>query len=176
MNIILFSKDPSVLDHWQNKFTHIDSSRFNEIIQCSSFKQLGNAIADENHILLFHLASGDEAEKICYQFIFKYQQQHKMVVFVNSPNAAQGLRIFRSGAHGYSNTFLDEKKLSVAIDVIEQGKIWIGAATLKTLLNDCDFGSKNNQEKQVNNIDNSTEENPNSLLGALFKGIKKLFG
>ncbi len=163
MNIILFSKEQSVLENWQNKLKHINSDYFNEVIHCSSFKELGKAVSDENHILLFHLANGNEEEKICYQFITKYQQQHKMIVLVNAPDATQGLRIFRSGVHGYSNTFLDEKKLSVAIDVIKQGRIWVGSETLNALVKNCGLNSKINKQKQK------------TLLGSVFYGIKKLF-
>jgi hypothetical protein len=176
MNIILFSKEQSVLDLWQNKLTNINPTRFSEIISCSSFKELGNAIADENHVLLYHLLSGDDEERICYQFISKYQQQHKMMVCVNSPNATQGLRLFRSGIHGYSNTFLDDKKLLVAIDVVEQGRIWIGSETLNCLNNNCGLNSKNINEKSGDGSVNTNDDKPSSLLGTLFRGIKKLFG
>ena len=69
MNIVLFTKEQHVLEHWKEKLNNLDLSRFEETFICSSFKQLGNAIADENHILLFHLSSGEDEEKICYQFI-----------------------------------------------------------------------------------------------------------
>ncbi len=187
MKIILFSRDDIVIDHWKEKLNNSQSSKhssskYSDIISCSSFAELGEAISDENHILLFHLNKGESEEDICYQFITKYQQQQKMIVFVNKPEVAQGLRIFRSGVHGYTNTYLGKEKLLVAIDVIEQGKIWIGAATLNRLLKDCGLNSKNNNKNTssddviTTNKVTTSEEKKSNLLGSLLKGVKKLFG
>jgi hypothetical protein len=195
MRIILFSRENIVIDHWKEKLNSSDfskhsssklspskhsPSKHDEIISCLSFAELGEAISDENHILLFHLAQGDTEENICYQFITKYQQQQKMLVFVNKPDPAQGLRLFRSGVHGYSNTYLGKEKLLVAINVIEQGKIWIGAETLNRLLNDCGLDTKNSNKESssnevISNEVNSSKEKKNNLLKTLFMGVKKLF-
>ncbi len=171
MNIILFSKEQPVLENWQSKLHGINTQHYNNVINCSSFKELSAALADKKHILLYHLPMGNSHEKICYQFVSQYKLQHQMMVFVNSPDASQGLRIFRSGIHGYSNTFLDQKKLLTAIDVIEQGKVWIGAELLKKLLTECDH------KTDKNNIAHQQQEaTDNGFFGALVKGIKKLFG
>ena len=180
MNVILFSKETYILDHWQNILNDVKSSRYQNIISCRSFKELGDAISDQDHILMYHLAAGDEEEKICYQFITQYQQQHKMIVFVNTPSASQGLRIFRSGIHGYSNTYLAANKLLIACYIIEQGKIWVGSETLNKLLNDCGFRATQPVNKLMNNsqqADNKVnKDSDKSLIGVLFKGMKNLFG
>ncbi|MFK5985977.1 MAG: hypothetical protein QM479_11215 [Pseudomonadota bacterium] len=181
MNIVLFSKDQGVREHWLSKLNSLDFTHYNGVISCTSYKELGNAIEDKNHILLYHLLAGDAQEKICYQFISKYQQQHKMIVFVNAPDASQGLRIFRSGIHGYSNTFLDQKKLLIAIDVIEQGKVWIGSKILAKLLKDCGLDEKvehkstNKESIQKETAEAPQQEIKTNLLGSLVKGFKKLF-
>lgn len=183
MNVILFSKEPSILDHWQKILNDVKSSRYQNIINCSSFKELGHAISEEDHILMYHLAAGDEEEKICYKFITKYQQQHKMIVFVNAPDASQGLRLFRSGIHGYSNTYLAANKLLIACYIIEQGKMWIGSETLEKLLTDCSFRSAQpinklmkNSNHTVTNLNKTDAQEQKSFLGALFRGMKNLFG
>jgi hypothetical protein len=180
MNVILFSKEQSILDHWKNILNDVKSSRYKNIIACNSFKELGDAITDEEHILMYHLATGDEEEKICYQFVSKYQQQHKMLVFVNAPNANQGLRIFRSGIHGYSNTYLAANKLLIACYIIEQGKIWVGSETLNKLLNDCGFRATQPVNKLMNDnkqkLNTATKDDDKSFIGVLFKGMKNLFG
>jgi DNA-binding NarL/FixJ family response regulator len=181
MKIILFSREDIVIDHWKEKLNSSSSSKYSNIISCASFAELGEAISDKDHILLFHLEQGESEEKICYQFITKYQQQQQMIVFTNKPEATQGLRIFRSGVYGYTNTYLGKDKLLVAIDVIEQGKIWIGAETLNRLLSDCGLDSNNDTTEKLTK-DLTFKKNPasnekkNSLLDSLFKGVKKLFG
>ncbi len=156
MQLICFSKNKDVLDYLLEKSRLVDD-RF-EVIMCDSFAVLGDAIENEDHLLVYFLTEGDEAEKICYQFISKYQQQHKMLVLVKKPDARQGLRLFRAGVHGYSNLRLDDKKFKVALDVLEQGKIWIAAETLKTLINDCQLRRQQEQQAQPESTGHSINE------------------
>lgn len=183
MKIILFSRTHLIIEHWITKLEHCDSSKFTDIINCSGFKELGIAIGDPDHILLYHLAEGELEEKICYKFITKYQQQQKMLVFVNNPDPSQGLRIFRAGVHGYCNTYLGTKKLHVAIEVIAQGKIWVGGEILKHMSKKCGLNCSNSDSigKDTKTSASATQQlleavqSKSNLVATLLSGFKKLW-
>jgi len=153
----------------------------------ASFKALGEQLQHPHAVLVFHLAPGDEEEKILYQFLSMYQQAHKMLILINVPVTAQGMRMYRAGIKGYCNTYLTPHKLMTAIKVVEQGKVWMGSEILKKLL-DCGLEKKEETEPEQktppramqiesdsSNTPSSATVKPQGLLDVVFQTLKKIF-
>lgn len=169
MQLILFSKDESVLAYLLEKVKKVHYS--GSIVTCKTFAELGQAVETQpEHILVYSLHEGNEAENICYQFIAKYQRPQQMLILAKKPSPQQGMRAFHAGAHGYSNLYLHNDKFKVALEVIQAGRIWIGAQTLNVLIKDC-LLRKNNAQKTtdepVGNIAANNKGQPKGLWAKL---------
>jgi len=84
--------------------------------------------------LIYHLDSKvnneDEIETIQTQFKGKINT----LVLSNMPNSEQGIRLLNHNIRGYANSWIEPDKLMIALSVIEQGEIWVGAILIEYLL------------------------------------------
>lgn len=130
MKLILLSNNTDILNRWQN----ILKEHFEETVRCRSLEDLNANMMSDDIIVLYHLSPGVDQEKAVYQFVNHYRKAHRMMIMVNGPDPEQGIRILRSGVHGYGNSYLKPDKLRAAVKVIEQGEVWAGQDILQKLL------------------------------------------
>ncbi|MBF0263784.1 MAG: response regulator transcription factor [Gammaproteobacteria bacterium] len=124
MKIIVFSKQSHTLEQLQEKISNI--ANVEEVPVCNSFHDIDIEVKKPHDILVYHLSPDEQEEKVLYQFLDLYQQSNKVFVVSNIPTAEQGKRILSAGVLAYTNTYISPEKLTLALNAISQGKIWMG--------------------------------------------------
>ena len=143
MNVYVYSADEYVIKHFKALF----AENQNRIFYFSCLSDLQNALENaEPLLLLFHLNSLeqdatqniDELEENLEAELAALQHRYKDIlntlVLTNNPYPEQGVRLLALNVRGYANTYLDSHKLEMAINVIQQGEMWLGSSLVNYML------------------------------------------
>lgn len=85
-------------------------------------------------ILMVHLSSTDKVDS---QLIFSFKQHNPnliLIVCTDAPNEEEGVEVLRSGANGYTNTYVTGSLLLEVVKTVLRGDIWAGPELLQKLL------------------------------------------
>ena len=134
----------------ENVITRLKSDLENshyDVAYFSLLSELKAALrAQELVSLIFHLDNHTDAEGELEIIQREYRQQINTLVLNNTPDPEQGVRLLNLNVRGYSNTFIEPDKLIVALNVIEQGEIWAGAALIQYMLNKSTLNEQNSNK------------------------------
>ncbi len=139
MNLYVYSADEYVIKHFKALF----AENQNRIFYFSRLSDLQDAlVSTEPLLLLFHLDSQEqdadkfeenlEAELAALQH--RYKDILNTLVLTNNPYPEQGVRLLALNVRGYANTYLDSHKLETAVNVIQQGEMWLGSSLVSYML------------------------------------------
>jgi DNA-binding NarL/FixJ family response regulator len=102
-----------------------------QLIDCSQ-KALENNLTNlHNLLVLMHVY---DLKKQLNSLIFLIESGADVAVLVETPNAKEGVDLFRQGAKGYLELYADAGLLRRAIDVIQQGRVWLGQDVMSALI------------------------------------------
>ena len=144
MNLYVYSADEYVIKHFKALF----AENQNRVFYFSHLSDLQDALEKaEPLLLLFHLDSleqdatldaADELEQNLEAELAALQHRYKDIlntlVLTNHPYPEQGVRLLALNVRGYANTYLDSHKLETALNVIQQGEMWLGSALVSYML------------------------------------------
>jgi DNA-binding NarL/FixJ family response regulator len=173
MKLFLCSSNENILSRW----SEILLADYKEIISCSQDNSLSNLLEKSSSkeisdfdemVILYHLVNNADEEKTLYSFLSQFPIAKRMIIFVNSPDNDQGIRLLFSGIHGYANVYLNPEKLKSAVKVVEQGEIWAGEEILMKLLSRQPVQSSHYQtNKELNKLLSNREK---QIVDKVLKG------
>jgi len=66
--------------------------------------------------------------------IHRLRPATRIVLLTNRPDEREGIAALKAGARGYCNRDIDPLLLAKALDVVQQGEIWVGRKLIPHLL------------------------------------------
>ena len=141
MDLLIYSVNEPVIKHFKTLLSE-NKDRIFYFQQLTDLEQSLETALEKAQplVLIFHLASqvsGEddydlEAELAALQNRFK--SIVNTVVVTNTPDPQQGVRLLSLNVRAYANTYLDSYKLETAINVVQQGEIWMGTSLVEYML------------------------------------------
>lgn len=122
--IFLYIQDPNALKRW----THLQGVEFKLCFDLNLLV-IQNTAADA--LVLIHLTQDPKQPNEIEHLI---QAGAKIIALSNTPSGAEGARLFKIGIKGYLNTFSDPIKIQQAIEVVQQGNVWLGQTVMSTMI------------------------------------------
>lgn len=126
MKLFFVSNRPKVLDRWQTLLGDWKP----EVIDAKG----ASASLDKDDIVLLHVSS---LSKFDSDLLFSLKQKNPnliLIVCTDAPNETEGVQVLRSGANGYTNTYVTGSLLSEVVKTVLRGDIWAGPELLQKLL------------------------------------------
>ncbi|CAN8141913.1 HTH luxR-type domain-containing protein [uncultured Thiomicrorhabdus sp.] len=102
--------------------------------ECSvvdSFAQLPELLDTNNkQQLLFIQINGSVTVKNIIEIA---KQGIAVVALSNTPNDAEGIKLFQNGIRGYANTFAAKPRIEQIISTVKAGSVWLGPSIMQAM-------------------------------------------
>lgn len=102
--------------------------------ECSvvdSFAQLPKLLDTNNkQQLLFIQINGSVTVKNIIEIA---KQGIAVVALSNTPNDAEGIKLFQNGIRGYANTFAAKPRIEQIISTVKAGSVWLGPSIMQAM-------------------------------------------
>lgn len=84
---------------------------------------------DNQQFLFIQITESVTVEDI----ITQAKQGWSIVALSNTPNDAEGIRLFQNGIRGYANTFAAKPRIEQIISTVKAGSVWLGPSIMQAM-------------------------------------------
>lgn len=127
MNILLCSKNETVLKRWQGGIQ--DKQR---IFEAETLETAYRIISKNNITLtLLHRIMINEQQ---IRDMISVNKDHKVFVLSDRPNNDEGITCLRIGCVGYANSYIAQPRLNLAVQAVQSGLIWTGTSLMQHMI------------------------------------------
>lgn len=122
--LLLYVQDPHALKNWSKATEFTKRVLYTLDVHPSEFDT-------QDAFLLIQLPS-DTTEQAKVEKLI--QMGFDVILFSNTPTAAEGVQWFQKGIKGYLNTFAQAERIAQAIETVQTGNIWLGQSVMQSLI------------------------------------------
>ena len=139
MNILLCSKNDSVLKRWSSGLGE-NNRHFEAAALDVAYRILQS---NDISLILMHRIMINEQQ---ITDMISAKQGNKVFVLSDRPNNEEGLTCLRLGCVGYANSYISQPRLNLAIQAVASGLIWTGPSLMQHMIQASAAGSANPEE------------------------------
>lgn len=140
--IIICSKDSNILNRWKKAL-----NGHHTLEESSSLSELDKSLSAKPEIVILHSSLPGIDSDEALQSLLKKHADTRFLVLADRPNETIAFQLLRSGAYGYSNTYLSPKLLEEAVTQIKNNEVWMGKR-LTRFLSECLLEDLNNEDTE----------------------------
>jgi len=148
---LIFVQDPNALKNWL-KACGTESKILYDLIG------LPNRFDPKSHLLLIQISESSTIDQI-----IALAKEFDVIAFTNSPNDAEGLKLFQNGVKGYVNTFATVERIEQVLATINAGSIWLGQSIMTAMISSLDV-KQQAQESWKENLTEREQETVEKVL------------
>ncbi len=162
MNIVLYSDDILLIDHWERSL----SEKTILIDNLDDLKGITNSI-----IIINYSACGFKCEDI----LEILAAQNKVLVLHRTPNVDTAKYILTHGAKGYGNALMRDHFIVSAVETIKEDMIWLYPEFTTMLIENIPVKKTENEDSKILSVLSDREKEVALLLkdGSIYKDIAK---
>ena len=160
MNIVIYSDDLLLVEHWQNSLNE-------KSILVDSLDELKTV--EDSIIIINYSACNSKCEDILKTLTVK----NKLLILHRTPNIDTAKYVLTHGAKGYGNALMRDHFIVSAIETIKENMIWLYPEFTTILIEDIPV--KENKNSEILNVLSDREKEVALLLkdGNIYKDVAK---
>ena len=160
MNIVIYSDDLLLVEHWQNSLNE-------KSILVNSLDELKTV--EDSIIIINYSACNSKCEDILKTLTIK----NKLLILHRTPNIDTAKYVLTHGAKGYGNALMRDHFIVSAIETIKENMIWLYPEFTTILIEDIPV--KENKNSEILNVLSDREKEVALLLkdGNIYKDVAK---
>ncbi|BBP44888.1 hypothetical protein THMIRHAS_02610 [Thiosulfatimonas sediminis] len=122
--LLLFIKDQNARHNWLTVCE-------DECFEVESLAQLTQLLGSQSEQQLLFIQINDD---VTVNNIIEFAKLGLGIVALsNTPNDAEGIRLFQNGVRGYANTFAAKPRIEQIISTVKAGSIWLGPSIMQAM-------------------------------------------
>lgn len=122
--IILFIQDEHARENWLAVCN-------NDCLVVDSLQQLSEMVTEQSSQQLLFIQINDNVT--VKNIIGLSKQGLNIVALSNTPNDAEGIKLFQNGIRGYANTFAAKSRIEQIISTVKAGSVWLGPSIMQAM-------------------------------------------
>jgi len=160
MNIVIYSDDLLLVEHWQNSLNE-------KSILVDSLDELKSV---KNSLIIINYSACNSK---CEDVLKILTAENKLLVLHRTPNVDTAKYVLTHGAKGYGNALMREHFIVSAVETIKENMIWLYPEFTTMLIEDIPV--KENKNSEILNVLSDREKEVALLLkdGSIYKDIAK---
>lgn len=162
MNIVIYSDDMLLVEHWQKSLNE-------KSILVYTLDELKSV--EDSLIIINYSACDSECDDVLKMLTAK----NRLLILHRTPNIDTAKYVLTHGAKGYGNALMRAHFIVSAVETIKENMIWLYPEFTTMLIEDIPVKQEENKNTEILNVLSDREKEVASLLkdGYIYKDIAK---
>lgn len=157
-SICLYTQNNRLSQRWRDLL-----SKENDVVFCTDIKQL-TRLYDELSLIVYHSEEDSETITKELDLLVELSTKRNILVLRSLPNLEEGGSLLSHNIAGYGNSNMSDDAFIQAINVIQNGSIWLYPDLMKDIINKVNKLNLNNEtHKLLDNLTNREKEIATSI-------------